>query len=94
MKICKLHNFKRQCTARLDDESTGFLSTNGKVYILNNISYEILLMLEGGNSQEDLKRLKTLDDQTIQASNPERFSLWDWCLYLCIKAQVKGILVL
>ena len=51
MKICKLHNFKRQCTARLDDESTGFLSTNGKVYILNNISYEILLMLEGGNSQ-------------------------------------------
>jgi hypothetical protein len=46
MKICKLHNFKRQCTARLDDESTGFLSTNGKVYILNNISYEILLMLE------------------------------------------------
>lgn len=77
MKICKLHNFKRQCTARLDDESTGFLSTNGKVYI-----------------QNDLKRLKTLDDQTIQASNPERFSLWDWCLYLCIKAQVKGILVL
>lgn len=44
--------------------------------------------------QNDLKRLKTLDDQTIQASNPERFSLWDWCLYLCIKAQVKGILVL
>lgn len=42
----------------------------------------------------NLKRLKTLDDQTIQASNPERFSLWDWCLYLCIKAQVKGILVL
>lgn len=31
---------------------------------------------------------------TKQASNPERFSLWDWCLYLCIKAQVKGILVL
>ena len=54
MKICKLHNFKRQCTARLDDESTGFLSTNGKVYILNNISYEILLMLEGGNSQEEI----------------------------------------
>lgn len=54
MKICKLHNFKRQCTARLDDESTGFLSTNGKVYILNNISYEILLMLESGNSQEEI----------------------------------------
>lgn len=34
MKICKLHNFKRQCTARLDDESTGFLSTNGKVYMM------------------------------------------------------------
>ena len=46
----RIHNLH----SRLDDESTGFLSTNGKVYILNNISYEILLMLEGGNSQEEI----------------------------------------
>lgn len=54
MEICKLHNFKRQCTVRLDNESTGYLSTNGRVYILNEISYEILLMLENGNSQEEI----------------------------------------
>lgn len=54
MKIFKLRNLKRKCTARLDDESNGFLSLNGKIYILNDVSYEILLMLENGSSQEKI----------------------------------------
>lgn len=54
MEIKKLHNFKRKCSVRLDSEDDGILSFDGGIFKLNNVSYDIIIMLEDHKTETDI----------------------------------------
>lgn len=54
MKLEKLNNLNQKCVIRTDECGEFFLSCNGGVYQINEISYEIVINLNEGLSVSEI----------------------------------------